>query len=166
MKNIYLIGFMGTGKSTVACELRRQTATILVEMDQVIEEQQRMTVTEIFQKYGEEYFRERETELLRDLGTQENLIVSCGGGSVLRDINTEVMKKSGRIVLLLAEPETVYERVRHGVNRPVLNGNMNLEYIRELMGKRSARYKEVADISVSTDGKNAADICAEILRLL
>ena len=66
----------------------------------------------------------------------------------------------------MAEPETVYERVRHGVNRPVLNGNMNLEYIRELMGKRSARYKEVADISVSTDGKNAADICAEILRLL
>ena len=65
MKNIYLIGFMGTGKSTVACELRRQTATILVEMDQVIEEQQRMTVTEIFQTYGEEYFRERETELLR-----------------------------------------------------------------------------------------------------
>ncbi len=166
MKNIYLIGFMGTGKSTVACELRRRTATILVEMDQVIEEQQKMTVTEIFAKYGEEYFRELETELLRDLGTQENLIVSCGGGSVLRDENAGIMKKSGKVVLLLAEPETIYERVRNSVNRPILNGNMNPEYIGELMGERSARYQAVADISVSTDGKRVPDICAEILRLL
>lgn len=166
MKNIYLIGFMGTGKSTVASELRRQTATILVEMDQIIEEQQRMTVAKIFEKYGETYFRDIETELLRDLGTQENLVVSCGGGCVLRDENTEIMKKSGRVVLLLAKPETIYERVRHSVHRPVLNGNMNLEYITELMEKRSRRYEAVADISVSTDGKSVPNICEEILRRL
>lgn len=166
MKNIYLIGFMGTGKSTVACELRRQTATILVEMDQIIEEQQRMTVAKIFETYGETYFRDIETDLLRDLGTQENLVVSCGGGCVLRDENTEIMKNSGRIVLLTAEPETVFERVRHSVHRPVLNGNMNLEFIAELMGKRSGRYEAVADFSVSTDGKSVSDICGEILRRL
>lgn len=166
MKNIYLIGFMGTGKSTVACELRRQTATILVEMDQIIEEQQRMTVAKIFEKHGETYFRDIETELLRDLGTQENLVVSCGGGCVLRDENTEIMKKSGRVVLLLAKPETVFERVRHSAHRPVLNGNMNLEYITELMEKRSGRYEAVADISVSTDGKSVPNICKEILRRL
>lgn len=166
MKNVYLIGFMGSGKSTVACELRRQTATILVEMDQVIEEQQRMTITKIFEKYGEEYFRNIETELLWDLGTQENLIVSCGGGCVLREQNAEVMKKSGRVVLLLAQPETVLERLRNNVDRPLLNGNMTLEYIARLMSERKPRYEAVADIVVVTDGRSVAEICAEILKRL
>ena len=166
MKSIYLIGFMGTGKSTVAYELRKKTAAILVEMDQVIEEQQKKTIPEIFDEFGEEYFRDIETDLLLSFEQEDNLIVSCGGGSVLRDANTASMKKHGKIVWLTATPETVYERVKNSTNRPVLNGNMNVEYIRELMEKRRARYEEVADITVSTDEKSVQDICTEILKQL
>ena len=80
VKNIYLIGFMGAGKSTVARELGRQTGAKCVEMDERIETQQGMPITEIFEKYGEEYFRNLETELLREIGCNEDQIISCGGG--------------------------------------------------------------------------------------
>ncbi len=163
MKNIYLIGFMGTGKSTVAKELIKQTHAKGVEMDQLIEEQQNMAITDIFRQYGETYFRDLETELLRSLGTEEHLVVSCGGGTVLRDENAALMKEQGCIVLLTATPETVYERVKNSSNRPILNGNMSVEYISELMEKRRARYESVADIRVATDGKDVSTICEEIL---
>lgn len=164
MKNIYLIGFMGAGKSTVARELARSAGTDVVEMDQRIEREQGMPITEIFARHGEEHFRDLETELIRTLSGETGRIVSCGGGSVLREENAALMRASGRIVLLTATPETIYERVRHSTNRPVLNGNMNVEYIRELMEKRRERYESVADIRVSTDGKGIADIAAEIMR--
>lgn len=166
MKNIYLIGFMGAGKSTVAKELVRASKADGVEMDQLIEEQQKMAITEIFEKYGENHFRDLETDLLKSFAGKENLVVSCGGGSVLRDENTALMKENGCIVLLTATPETIYERVRCSTNRPILNGNMNVEYIAGLMEKRRERYETVADIKVATDGKKVKEICEEILSKL
>lgn len=166
MKNIYLIGFMGAGKSTVARRLAQQTGAKRIEMDQLIEEQEGMPITQIFEQHGEEYFRNLETELLRSFLGQENLVISCGGGSVLRDENAELMKKEGVIVLLTATPETIYERVKDNKNRPVLNGNMNVEYIRGLMEKRRGRYEAVADYAVATDARHVPQICEEILALL
>lgn len=163
MKNIYLIGFMGVGKSTVARELAKQTGAKCVEMDEWIEAQQGMPITEIFEKYGEEHFRNLETELLREIGQNENQIVSCGGGSVLRDENAALMKENGCIVLLWATPETIYERVKNSTSRPILNGNMNVEYIRELMEKRRVRYEMVADLRIEVDDMDAAAVCAQIL---
>lgn len=163
MKNIYLIGFMGAGKSTVAKELVAAAGATGVEMDQRIEEQQKMAITEIFEKFGEEHFRDLETELLRSFAGETNLVISCGGGSVLREENTAIMKENGSIVLLTATPETIYGRVKNSTNRPILNGNMNVDYIRELMEKRRERYESVADIRVATDGKDVKAICAEIL---
>ena len=91
-------------------------------------------------------------------------VVSCGGGSVLRDENAALMKENGCIVFLRATPETIYERVKDSTNRPILNGNMNVEYIRELMEKRRPRYEAVADICVDTDGKDVDAISEEILK--
>lgn len=162
MNNIYLIGFMGAGKSTVARRLAELTGAQRIEMDQWIEEQQKEKITDIFSKYGEEYFRDLETELLKSLVKQQNLIVSCGGGSVLRDENARLMKEAGRIILLSATAETVYERVKHSTNRPILNGNMSVEYIRELLEKRRARYESVADEMIVTDQKTVEQICEEI----
>lgn len=162
MKNIYLIGFMGTGKSTVAGALAKKLGAQCVEMDRMIEDRQQMAITEIFEKYGEEYFRDLETELLRSFAKEEHLVVSCGGGSVLREENVLLMKAKGEVVLLVASPETIYERVKGCTNRPVLNEHMSVEYIRELMGKRSARYEAAADIHVETDEKCVEEICAEI----
>lgn len=154
---------MGAGKSMIARALEKKTGGERVEMDERIETEQGLAITEIFGKYGEPYFRDLETELLRSLTDKTDLIVSCGGGSVLRDENAALMKENGCIVLLTATPETIYARVKESKNRPVLNGNMNVEYIRGLMEKRRARYEAVADVSIATDGKNAEDICAEIL---
>lgn len=154
---------MGAGKSMIARALVKKTGAESAEMDELIERQQGMAITEIFQKYGEEHFRNLETELLRSLTEKTDLIVSCGGGSVLRDENAALMKENGCIVLLTATPETIYERVKDSKNRPVLNGNMNVAYIRELMEKRRARYEAVADIRIATDGKDADTICEEIL---
>lgn len=166
MKNIYLIGFMGAGKSTIARELTAQTGATQIEMDQLIEEQQGMAITEIFAQYGEEHFRDLETELLKSFAKEENMVVSCGGGSVLREENAAIMKESGKIVLLTASPETIYERVKDCTNRPILNGNMNVEFIRSLMEKRRERYETVADVKIATDGKSKEEICQEILGLI
>ncbi len=163
MKNIYLIGFMGAGKTSVARALSAASGMDMIEMDQRIEQEAGMPITEIFAKYGEEYFRDLETELVRTLAGESELVVSCGGGSVLREENAARMKESGHIVLLTASPETIFERVRYSTNRPVLNGNMNIDYIRGLMEKRRERYETVADLMVPTDGRPVRIIAADIL---
>ncbi len=164
MGNLYLIGFMGAGKSTVARELGRVMGVPVVEMDKRIEAEQGMPITDIFEKYGEEHFRDLETELLKTLAGEGSCVVSCGGGSVLRDENAAIMKGSGRIVLLEASPETIYERVKDSKDRPILNGHMNVEYISGLMEKRRGRYESVADVRVSTDSKRVSQIAREIRR--
>lgn len=161
--NIFLIGFMGSGKSTVAQELHQALEFPLVEMDARIVQEQGMEITEIFSQQGEDYFRDLESRLVLDIGMEEASVVSCGGGVVLREQNVSNMKKSGKIVLLTATPETVYERVKNSAGRPVLNGNMNVGYIAKLMEKRRAFYEEAADITVATDGRTIEEICQEIL---
>lgn len=94
------------------------------------------------------------------------MVVSCGGGAVLREENVALMKKNGTIVLLTAEPETIFERVRHSSERPVLNGNMNVEYIAGLMEKRRPKYEAAADLVVATDGKRTEEICKEICEMI
>lgn len=161
--NIFLIGFMGAGKSTIARTLRKKLGLPLVEMDERIAEEQGMTINEIFERFGEAYFRDIESRLILDLGKGEPSIISCGGGVVVRSENTEYMKKSGRIVFLSATPETVYERVKNSSDRPILNGHMNVGYIAQLMEKRRALYEAAADATVATDGKNQEEICEEII---
>lgn len=166
MKNIYLIGFMGCGKSTIARILSEKLGVPQVEMDEQIVREQGMPITEIFEKYGEEHFRDIETDLVRRLQAQTGVVVSCGGGAVLREENRKMMKESGAIVWLTAQPETILERVKHSVDRPVLNGHMNVEYITELMAKRHDCYEAAADFHVSTDGKSREEICEEIMELV
>lgn len=166
MKNIFLIGFMGCGKSTIAKALSKKLGVTQVEMDEMIVQEQGMPITDIFEKYGETYFRDIETDLVRRLQEKDGVVVSCGGGAVLREENRTMMKNSGVIVWLTAKPETILERVKHSTNRPVLNGHMNVEYIEELMEKRHVCYEEAADFAVETDGKDRETICAEILTLI
>lgn len=162
-QQIYLTGFMGTGKSTVAACLQKNYKMKQVDMDIRIAEEVGMTIPEIFREKGEEYFRNLETDLLKRLSDEERVVVSCGGGTVMRACNVEEMKRHGKIVLLLASPETVYNRVKNFHNRPLLEGNMNVEYIKNLMDARMPKYEAAADILVKTDGRSAEDICREIM---
>ena len=150
-KQIYLTGFMGTGKSMILNCLHEVCGFDKIEMDEQIVQEQGMSIPEIFEKKGEEYFRNLETELVKKISAMDNIVVSCGGGTVMRQCNVDEMKKNGTIVLLTAEPETVYERVKGSHNRPLLEKNMNPEYIKELMEARRPKYEAAADFVIKTD---------------
>lgn len=166
MQNLYLIGFMGSGKSTVANAFKEEYRMHLIEMDEEIIKKAQMSIPDIFNTYGESYFRDLETALLKEIQNEKNQIVSCGGGLVLRPENVTIMKESGTIILLEARPETILERVKNNDDRPLLHGNMNVEYISSLMEKRRARYESAADLRIITDGKSAIEICSEIIERL
>ena len=139
MANIFLIGFMGTGKTTIANALNSKYSVEILDMDAQIEKDENMAIPDIFATKGEDFFRNLETNLIRKLQTMDNVVVSCGGGAVLRDKNVVEMKKSGKIILLKATPETILERVKHSHNRPLLEGNKNVSYIRRIKKKRKFR---------------------------
>ena len=160
---ISLIGFMGVGKSTISRKLHELTGRPEVDTDKRIVEEQGCPISQIFEEKGEAYFRRLETDLIDELGTLPPGIISCGGGMALRDINVKKLRAIGNIVLLTATPETIYERVKDSTDRPLLNGNMNVPYIRQLMEKRRPFYEKAATIRVATDGKTATEIAEEII---
>jgi len=163
-KNILLTGFMGTGKTTISHELHRMTGMEETDLDAYIVEKAGSSINEIFEKQGEQFFRNLETESLKELlNKSRKLILSCGGGTVLRPENVDLMKQNGKVVLLTAEPQTIYDRVKNNNERPLLNNNMSVGYITELLEKRNAAYFQAADIIIRTDGRNITDICKEIL---
>lgn len=163
-KNILLIGFMGTGKSTVSACLKKKLNMKEVDTDKLIEEREGMSISDIFAKKGEEAFRNMETGLLKELKNKENLIVSCGGGMALRDENVSVMKGAGTVVWLTAAPETILERVKNDDSRPLLAGNKNVPFIENLLRQRRPKYEAAAHITVNTDNRSVEDICDEIIR--
>lgn len=165
-KNIFLIGFMGAGKSLVARTLHSSYGMELIEMDEEIEAREGMTISRMFAERGEEYFRNRETELLRSMRSRESVVVSCGGGVPMRERNVKAMRESGIVVYLSAKPETIYERVKDKHNRPLLEGNMNVAYIGGLLEKRLPKYLAAADATVVTDGRTVSSICGEIMKIL
>ena len=164
--NIFLIGFMGAGKSTISDYLKNALAMDVVEMDQCIVERQGMSISDIFETYGEEYFRELETNLLIEMQSRSNVVVSCGGGVPMRERNVTEMKKNGRVVLLTAKPETILERVKDNHDRPLLENNKNVSFIADLLEKRRAKYEAAADIVIQTDGKSELEICEELIHRL
>ena len=162
-KNIVLIGFMGAGKSSLASYLAEQFNMRTVETDREIVEREGISIPEIFEQYGEEYFRERESEVIRDLGSDSQTVISAGGGAVLRDENVENMKANGIIVLLTATPKAILDRVKSSTERPLLNGKMNEDYIAGLMEKRRVRYEDVADLIIDTTDKTIPELCEEMI---
>ena len=164
--NIVLIGFMGAGKTTVSDYLSTMFDMDIIEMDQEITDREEMSIPDIFATYGEEYFRDLETSLLVELQDRKNVIISCGGGTALRENNVAELKKNGRVVLLTASPETIYERVKDSDDRPVLKGRKNVDGIAELMEQRREKYEAAADIVVQTDHKTVLQVCEELVRRL
>lgn len=161
--NIVLIGFMGSGKSTISRALSQVFAMDVIEMDQVIADREGMSISEIFEVHGETYFRNLETELLRELQSRKGVVISCGGGVPMRDENVVEMKKNGKVILLTASPETILDRVKNNHDRPLLENHKDVTYIAELMEKRRKKYEAAADIVIHTDGKSEFAICEEII---
>lgn len=161
--NIFLIGFMGSGKTTVSRYLAEMLALDTIDIDEQIEKQEQMSVVDIFKKYSEEYFRNCESNEILRHKNQNRIVISCGGGSVLREQNVVNMKQSGKIVLLTAKPATILERVKNSGTRPLLNGNMNEKFISAMMEKRRNNYMNCADVIISTDNRSIHEICEELI---
>ncbi len=166
MDNVYLIGFMGTGKSTVASSLSKFLPFQVIEMDDTIERLEEKKISEIFESKGEEAFRTMETSLLRVLSSQNNQIISCGGGIVLKEENIELMKKTGTVCLLWASAKTVYNRLSEDTSRPLLQNKKSVEEIQTMMNSREKYYRNAADITVDVDEMTPEAVASELVKEL
>lgn len=166
LPNIVLIGFMGAGKSRIAGYLARRLSLRQIETDDLIIEREEMPIEQIFATKGEPYFRDSESAVVRGLKDERALVISCGGGVALRPENVRSLKKNGTIIWLTASPQTIFERVRHAIHRPILNQDMSVDFISSLMEGRLPYYESAADLQISTDGKSVAEIGEEIIHAL
>lgn len=165
-KHIFLIGFMGVGKTTTSRLLSRKLQVREKDTDAMIVEAEGRSIPEIFEQSGEPYFRKVETGILDALDGVGPCIVSCGGGMAMRSENVEKMKKIGTVIFLTAAPETIYSHVKYSTHRPLLNGNMNIPYIKELMDAREPRYRAASDLEIETDGCTPEEVADKIINAL
>jgi shikimate kinase len=165
VQHIILIGFMGCGKSTVGRELKRMLGYAWVDTDAVIEAQAHCSISDIFAREGESGFRDRETQVLRDLAASQtrSTIISTGGGAVLREENRLLLRQLGYVVWLRANPETVYQRTRKNRDRPILQTANPRAVIAELLQQREPIYRECAHLAIDVSGLNRTEIAVGII---
>ena len=163
--NIILTGFMGCGKTTVGILLAKALEYNFIDTDHLIEQRLKMTVQEIFADKGEKAFRKMESEIARELGGREGLIISTGGGMMLKADNVSALDAHGRVFCLIATPEEIYKRIcSDGKNeRPLLNTPNPLERISALIKEREKSYKQF--YQVNTSGKSPQEITQELISL-
>jgi len=165
MKNIVLVGFMGTGKTAVAKKLARKLGAKFVSTDDIIEAREKRPITDIFAKDGEPYFRKVEKDVVREVSTMKNVVIAAGGGVVLDSENMRNLKATGVVVCLDATPEEILKRTEMVSHRPLLNVPSPIEKIKELLEKRKPFYAK-ADHAVDTTGKKIDEVLKEIIDIL
>lgn len=165
MKNIYLIGFMGTGKTAVGKLLSDLLKLEFVDLDALIEKEQGITISEIFTDKGEAYFRELEAAVLKGVARKNDLVVSCGGGIVINPGNISLMKKSGFCVCLFASIKTILSRTAGQSHRPLLNVAHPEQAIEELLKARAPFYAQ-ADLSIDTSSITVLEAANMIIQYI
>lgn len=148
--NLYLVGLMGAGKTTVGRLLARHYGCTFHDSDHEIEARTGVKIPVIFEIEGEAGFRRREEAAIAELTALSGIVLATGGGVVLSVTNRERLKQSGVVIYLRGTPEHLYERTRHDRNRPLLQTNNPLDTLRELYRQRDPLYREIADIVVDT----------------
>lgn len=163
--NIILCGFMGCGKTTVGRLLAEKTGRQFVDMDNYIETRQQMTVSRIFETFGEPHFRELETEAAEELAKESNLVIAAGGGTLTVPRNVEILKATGIILMLDTPLSVIQKRLESDTTRPLLQKPNRGAVMEELYNKRLSAYKNAADIVVPADA-SPQKITATILEQL
>lgn len=160
MNNIILIGFMGSGKSSVGRYMEESEGFALIDTDEYIEKQQNDSINNIFANKGEEYFRNLETECIKEFITlnTDMTVISVGGGLPMRGENQKLLKELGKIVYLRATVDTLVSRLMGDTTRPLLKGGDLRQKITELFEKREATYEGIADIVIDTDNYSPKEI--------
>lgn len=168
--NLVLIGYRGTGKTTVARELARRLGWEWVDADVEVELRAGLSIAEIFAARGEEAFRDLESRVLAELAPRRRLVLAAGGGAVLRGENRALLRQCGRVIWLKAEPATLWKRIQSDAategRRPRLTSRGGEAEIMELLAQRTPLYQECADLAVDTEGKSAAQVAQEIVAAL
>lgn len=162
-KNLVLIGFMGSGKTSVGLKLSYKLKMPVEDTDKLIERREGKSIRQIFEEEGEEVFRKKETELLGELADRQGRVIySVGGGTPVREENRKLLRQLGTVVYLQISPETVYERLKGDTTRPLLQCENPLEKIRELMESRREAYESCADIIIAVDLLDMEEILEQI----
>ena len=164
-ENIVLIGYMGSGKTTIGQALADKLSYQFLDTDAYIEEEQNTTISHIFTEYGEEYFRNMETATIENLEKNTNhSIVSTGGGLPLRERNGAVLQKMGFVVFFSVKKETVLKRLEGDTQRPLLQGDNVVQKMEEMLHFRNPIYEYTAHLKVEVDNKTVEEITEEIYR--
>ncbi len=162
--NIILIGYMGSGKTTLGKKLSYRERTAFLDTDRMIEQKQGKTVSEIFDEAGENAFRQMETECLKEIRDySDRYIISVGGGLPLKEENRELLRKLGTVFYLRARPDTIYGRLKNDTTRPLLRGDDPEGKIRTMIRTRGPVYEAAADVIVDVDEKGYETIIREII---
>jgi len=164
MNNIYLVGFMGTGKTSVGKELARIKKWQFIDLDELIELEEGRVITDIFAKNGEPYFRKVEKEILKTVSKEKKFIFACGGGIVIDKENIRLMKKTGAIICLIASPEVILKRTAGYMHRPLLSVKNPQKQIALLL-KLRAPYYALADKTIDTSKLSVAQVVKKITQL-
>ncbi len=157
-----LFGFMGTGKTVLAHLLGDRLGRPVMEMDDLIEEREGMKIGRIFAEQGEEYFRIKERELIRDLSREGGKIIATGGGVVLNQANIRDLEKNGILICLTARPEVILQRVADQTHRPLLESADRLETINQLLEERRPLY-ELIDHQIDTSDLTVNEVLERVL---
>lgn len=168
MKPVILIGYMGSGKSTVGRQLSRRLGYAFIDTDSKIEEKEGISIKEMFATRGEEYFRECETGFLQELILEhaEDVLISTGGGMPMRAQNAILMQSLGTVIYLKASAQTIYQRVKHDTSRPLLQCENPLQRIQHMLEERGPKYEVASDFIIEVDGKDIAQLVNEIVEKL
>lgn len=164
-RNIILCGFMGCGKSTVGKKLSQLTEMDFVDMDDYIEKNAGMKISEIFQKYGEDYFRDLEHRAAAELSRRGGCVVATGGGALTFQRNVDAFKEGGAIVLLDPPLRVLQLRLKNDRSRPLLQRPDRYQFIRALHQKRMPLYRKAADVVIPAKGSPNA-VCRQVLQAL
>jgi len=163
-KNIFITGFMGTGKSTVAIALADKVNKKFIDMDILIEKKEGKSITDIFNDEGESYFRKVERTILKEMIKKNDLVIATGGGSLLNDENYHLARENSVIILLKANPEVIFDRLREDSERPLLSEENKLDRIKILMEQRKDKYSRF-EYSIDTSNLPVAQVVDEIIKI-
>ena len=165
-KNIYLIGLMGSGKTTLGKILSKKLDKHFYDSDLVIEEKLGVNVPMIFEYEGEAGFREREKDILKELVSKQNIVLATGGGIILSESNRDLLAKNGIVIYLKSNQKDLVLRMKNDKTRPLLkNGNVEL-IIKKLCQEREPLYEEISDFKVVTKNKRIHEVVNEIVRII
>ena len=166
MNNIFFIGPMGSGKSTIGRQLAKKLERDFYDSDKEIEDKTGVNIALIFEIEGEEGFRARESRMLAELVEKQNSVIATGGGIILAEENRKLLKDNGLVVYLRSSAEKLYERTRKDRNRPLLNTDDRLKTIKELMAERKELYEGLADMIIDTENQSIRKIQEKIVAAL